>query len=176
MIRALLAAIGLALLVGCGAHPVSAPAPFEDLVTTGPATGALVAHGVVRRGGRPVPGATVTLHVGRWASPAAVADEHGRWALDVDPDSIPESVFPAPRRYADVDLVIAEPTRQATWSTTVWRRRPDGGWRTSGAGASDSVVRLDADLGTGALTVTDSSGEKQASTVVMQPAVPASAP
>lgn len=165
MRRALVAAVllGLLALAGCGSPAETYP--DQPLATAGRETGDLLAHGVVTDEGKPVRGAKVILQVSadstpkRWSAPTVVTGADGSWALHLKADDVPPTYLPSSHSFLDFDLVFGDGTRLAVWSGTVYLRDDPDVWRTEGAGPNDGVLRVDADLGSGALKATDSTGE-----------------
>lgn len=160
-----------AVLVGCGQQSLVEEREVP-VATAGNASGLLLAHGTVVRGGEPLEKATVVLQAmpvtsaadvdggaQRWSAPAATTDAEGRWQLRVDPAEIPEEYFPTSHSFLEFDLVFGDGAGLAVWRGTVYlRTRPDL-WRTEGAGPPDGVLRVDVDLESGAIAATDSRGE-----------------
>jgi hypothetical protein len=170
--RTLLAAVLLPLvLAGCASGTPDAPAE-EILATAGPASGLLLAHGTVKRGGEPLENANVVLQAmpvtsasdsdagaQRWTSPAVRTDADGNYALRLDPSEIPEEYYPDSYSFLEFDLVFGDGAGLAVWHGMVFlRTRPDL-WRTEGAGPSDGVLRVDVDLESGEVSPLDSRGE-----------------
>ncbi|MFL6062233.1 MAG: hypothetical protein ACJ72E_13445 [Marmoricola sp.] len=163
MRRALVAALALLALAGCGSSPETYP--DQSLATAGRETGDLLAHGVVTSGGKSVAGAKVILQVAvdstptRWSAPTVVTGSDGTWALHLKAKDIPPTYLPASHSFLDFDLVFGDGARLAVWSGTVYLRDDPDVWRTEGAGPNDGVLRVDADLDTGTLKATDSTGQ-----------------
>lgn len=160
-----------AVLVGCGQQTL-AEDPEVPLATAGTASGLLLAHGTVVRGGEPLENATVVLQAmpvtsaadidggaQRWSAPAATTDARGQWQIRVDPTEIPEEYYPKSHSFLEFDLVFGDGAGLAVWRGTVYlRTRPDL-WRTEGAGPPDGVLRVDVDLESGEVDAIDSRGE-----------------
>jgi hypothetical protein len=167
---ALLAAM-LVLAGGCARTENDTDPPQAELVTAGPGSGDLLAHGVVTSDGEPVAGANVVLQVSpaggvttpdveRWSSPAVTTDSAGRWALSLKPDDMPDDYYPDSYSFLEFQLVFGDGSRLATWSGEVFRRDDPDVWRTEGGNPSDEVLVVDVDLDSGDVVATDSKGEK----------------
>lgn len=168
-----IAAVLLAALVltGCAQAPPDAVVE-EALATAGPASGLLLAHGTVVRGGEPVENATVVLQAmpvtsaaeadegaQRWSAPTVRTDADGNYALRLDPADIPAEYYPDSYSFLEFDLVFGDGAGLALWPGLVFlRTRPDL-WRTEGASPSDGVLRVDVDLESGVVSPIDSYGE-----------------
>lgn len=158
-------------LTGC-APEASDTVVEETLATAGPATGLLLAHGTVVRGGDPVENASVVLQAmpvtsaadvdegaQRWSAPVVRTDAEGDYELRLDPDDIPAAYYPDSYSFLEFDLVFGDGAGLALWRGMVFQRtRPDL-WRTEGASPSDAVLRVDVDLASGDVNALDSWGE-----------------
>ncbi|RNL61345.1 hypothetical protein EFK50_18490 [Nocardioides marmoriginsengisoli] len=163
------------VLAGCGTgsgDDHDYPSATE-LVTAGPESGDLLAHGVVTSDGEPVADAKVVLQVNpagsastpdvpveRWSAPAVSTDAEGRWELRLDPADLPVEYYPETYSFLEFQLVFGDGSRLATWAGGVYRRTDPDVWRTEGANPPDGVLRVDVDLDSGDVVATDSKGEK----------------
>lgn len=144
----------------------------ERPATSGPETGELLVHGVVRDDGQPVEDATVQVQI--WADGAGqevgeVVDtfeteptrtgSDGDYFVDLDPDRLPSKYFGG-ADFVNFDLIVSIGDRVATWSTTAWLLEKDGVWRSDGARSGDETIDVSVDLMSGQVTMTDSVGEK----------------
>lgn len=161
----------LALVASGCARPAADQVVDEVLPTVGHASGLLLAYGTVERSGEPVADASVVLQAApvtsasddgvgaqRWSAPVVKSDQDGHWALRLDPADIPKAYFPDSASFLEFDLVFGDGTRLTLWSGMVFLRTDPSLWRTEGAGPSEGVLRVDADLDSGDVVATDSSG------------------
>jgi hypothetical protein len=155
------------------------------LVTQGPDTGDLLAHGTVLVDGKPVDGARVravlspegeaaeNLKVGErvptWETDPVTTGDDGTWAVSIDPDSVPSTYFPAGQESLNFELEVQTRTRVAMWWLTASLVKPIQVWRSDEeARPGDAVLEIALDLGAKTITLTDSHGKRQrASLVVM---------
>lgn len=185
--RGICAALGAALLAatllaGCGGSastPAASGRPGSkaghELVTAGPDTGDLFLTGVVSRDGRPVRGAKVTVSLSpedldipvgssfrTWDTPLITTAADGAFAVHIDASRLPSKYLSPTSQLLNFDLQAILDDQFALWSSTLWRTRPGGTWRTDGASTGDSVARLDLDFGhSPTVVLTDSTGEQE---------------
>jgi hypothetical protein len=167
-------ATAMVCLTGCSGSDGAATTTKTARATAGPDTGTTAVRGTISEDGEPLGGVTVLASlfpedddtpvggtVDTLELPTATTDDEGRYVLRIDPDDLSSTYFDG--EYLNVDLRLFTRASVGSWSTTVFL--VDGRvWRSDeGSRVGDAVLRLDADLGRGTVTTTDSLGKEETS-------------
>lgn len=154
-----------------GSQDVDAHPPATVVVTSGPETGDVFAHGTVHSAGDPVANAEVVIAV--WPDVvdeevgeeidlhevAVTTDAEGDWVVRLDPDTVPSRYFPADEDYLNFEVRVFAGDAMAVWNNTLHLVGEPPVWRTLGSRAGDSLMEIDMNLASEEITITDSQEE-----------------
>lgn len=156
----------LVTLAGCGGN-----GNVEAFATSGPETGAVLVHGVIKNDGKPLSGAQIglTLFPEDNDAPAGPIDTYdpkpvvtgsdGRFALRLDPEKLTSEYYNGD--FLNYDINVFSDDKMGSWSSTVYLI-DERVWRSAErARIADNALKMNFDLGKQTIVTTDSLGERE---------------
>lgn len=172
--RTIRAALGVAMLVAVGTGCSSAT---DDIATSGPETGTILVHGIVKKDGKPLSGTQIGLtlmpegdhmddvradgSIDTYDPKPVITGADGAFALPLDPEELSSKYYNGD--FLNFEMMAFHDRSMGSWNSTVYLI-DERVWRSDEqARVADPLLRMDFDFGKQTVVVTDSLGEKETS-------------